>query len=88
MDTSENKAGNNPAALEGTQPPSVVQPPPAEEPIELRKLFPDAPQGLDALFPDPNMKKLLKEIVETRKKNERFVKRVKSEVATEEEEAE
>jgi hypothetical protein len=54
----------------------------------LSKLFPDAPQDLDALFPDPNMKKLLKEIVETRKKNERFAKKVKSEVATEEEEAE
>jgi len=88
MGKSENKAESNPAALEGMQPPSVVQPPPAGEPIELRKLFPDAPQDLDALFPDPNMKKLLKEIVETRKKNERFVKRVKSEVATEEEEAE
>ncbi len=88
MDTSKNKAENNPAALEGTQPPSVVQPSPAEEPIELRKLFPDAPQDLDALFPDPNMKKLLKEIVENRKRNQRFVKRIENEVNTEKEESE
>jgi hypothetical protein len=88
MDKPENKPESNSALPEGTQQPSGGQPEPGEEPIMLSKLFPDAPQDLDALFPDPNMKKLLKEIVETRKKNERFAKKVKSEVATEEEEAE
>jgi hypothetical protein len=87
MEKPENKAENNPAALEGAQPSSGGQPQPAEEPIELRKLFPAAHQDLDALFPDPNIKKLLKEIVESRKKNERFVKKINKEV-TEEEESE
>ena len=40
MDKVENKAKNNPAALEAPQPPSAGQPQPLEEPIELSKLFP------------------------------------------------
>jgi hypothetical protein len=88
MDTPEKKPQNNIAPLDGAQPPSAGQPQSAEEMIVLNKLFPDARRDLDTLFPDPNMKKLLKEIVESRKRNERFVKKIKSEVATEEEESE
>ncbi len=50
--------------------------PPAEEPIILNQLFPNADKDLDALFPDPSMKKLLKDVIRTRKKNERFLKKV------------
>jgi hypothetical protein len=49
---------------------------PAEEPIVLNKLFPTADKDLDSLFPDPEMKKLLKDLVRTRQKNERFLKKV------------
>jgi hypothetical protein len=47
-----------------------------EEPIVLSELFPDAQRDLDALFPNPSMKKFLKELVQTRKKNDRFLKRL------------
>jgi len=47
---------------------------PSEEPILLKKLFPNANQDLDALFPEPSMRKLLKDLVRTRQKNERFLK--------------
>lgn len=47
-----------------------------EEPIVLSKLFPDAQRDLDALFPDPSMKKSLKELGENQKKNARFLKRL------------
>ena len=57
MDKPENRPENNPAAPEGGQPPSAGRPQPAEEPIVLSKLFPDAQQDLDALFPVPGMKK-------------------------------
>jgi len=87
MKKPENKAENNLATTEGAQPHSIGQPQPAEEPIRLSKLFPDAQQDLDALFPDPSIKKLLKEIVENRKKNERFVKKIKMAVGREEEES-
>ena len=50
--------------------------PPPEEPIVLNQIFPNATQDLDALFPDPNMKKLLKDVIRTRQKNERFLKKV------------
>jgi len=50
--------------------------PPPEEPIVLNQIFPNANQDLDALFPDPNMKKLLKDVIRTRQKNERFLKKV------------
>jgi hypothetical protein len=87
MDKLKNNLKNNPDPLEGVQGSSIGHPqPPAEEPIELRKLFPGVQQDLDALFPDPGMKKLLKEIVENRKRNERFVKRIENEVDTEKEE--
>jgi hypothetical protein len=49
---------------------------PVEEPIILKKLFPHAKQDLDVLFPEPSMKKLLKDLVRNRQKNERFLKRV------------
>jgi len=49
---------------------------PPEEPIILKKLFPHAQQDLDALFPEPGMKKLLKDLLRTRQKNDRFLKRV------------
>jgi hypothetical protein len=49
---------------------------PTEEPILLKKLYPHAKQDLDALFPEPNMKKLLKDLLRTRQKNDRFLKRV------------
>ncbi len=49
---------------------------PPEEPIILKKLFPRAKQDLDALFPEPGMKKLLKDLVRTRERNARFLKRV------------
>jgi hypothetical protein len=88
MDKLENKPENNPTPLNDAQLPPGGQPQPPEEPIDLRKLFPEAQQDLDALFPDPNTKKLLKEIVENRKRNERFVKKVNIEVATEKEESE
>ena len=47
-----------------------------EESIVLSELFPDAQRDLDALFPDPSMKKFLKELVQTRKTNNRFLKRL------------
>jgi hypothetical protein len=50
--------------------------PPPEEPIALNQMFPDANRDLDALFPDPNMKKLLKDVIRNRQKNERFLKKV------------
>jgi hypothetical protein len=56
---------------------SAEQTLPNEEPIILKKLYPHAKQDLDALFPEPNLKKLLKDLVCTRQKNERFLKRVK-----------
>jgi len=76
MDKPENKADNSPAGPEGRQTPSAGQPQPAEEPILLSKLFPGAQQDLDALFPDPRIKKLLQDVVRNRKQNERFVKKI------------
>ena len=87
MDKLENNRENNSAPPEGAQPPSAGLPQPAEEMIVLNKLFPHANRDVDALFPDQNMKKLLKEIVDNRKRNERFVKKIKNEVDTEEEES-
>jgi len=49
---------------------------PPEEPIILKKLYPNAKQDLDTLFPEPQMKKLLKDLASTRQKNDRFLKRV------------
>jgi len=55
---------------------SPEQDSPAGESIILNKLFPKANQDLDTLFPDPAMKKLLKDVIQTRKKNERFLKKL------------
>jgi hypothetical protein len=65
-----------------TQPPGSAPAPaeqglPDEEPIVLKELFPSSAQDLDALFPDPGMKKLLKEVARTRQKNERFLKKIR-----------
>jgi hypothetical protein len=65
-----------------TPPQSPDQPGPAsaaapqQEPIVLGKLFPDAKNDLDALFPDPQMKELLKEVQKNRQGNQRFIKRL------------
>jgi hypothetical protein len=65
---------NLPQAPETSVPPqsAIAQ----QEPIVLSKLFPDAKQDLDNLFPDPQMKELLKEIQRTRQGNQRFLKRL------------
>ena len=55
---------------------SAEQTLPNEAPIILKKLYPHAKQDLDALFPEPNLKKLLQDLVHTRQRNERFLKRV------------
>jgi len=71
-----------PAQSAETPPPSQETPPPAEaavpqqEPVVLSKLFPDVQQDLDALFPDPQMKELLKEVHRNRQGNQRFLKRL------------
>jgi hypothetical protein len=75
------------------QPEEIKNPPteqslPPEEPIILKKLFPDVKQDLDALFPEPGMKKLLKDLVRTRQKNARFLKRVNLDEVEKEEEDE
>jgi hypothetical protein len=63
-------------------PQSQEQPRPAEtaapqlEPIVLSKLFPETKNDLDALFPDPQMKELLKEVHKNRQGNHRFIKRL------------
>ncbi len=66
---------NKPQTEEVAAPPAEPAPAP-EEPIILNQLFPGAEKDLDALFPDPNMKKLLKDVIRTRQKNERFLKKV------------
>ena len=58
--------------LHPSNPPSPPrQGPPPEEPIILNMIYPEAKQDLDALFPEPNMKKLLKEVLGNKQKNER-----------------
>jgi hypothetical protein len=88
MDKPGNKPENNIVAPEGGQPPSAGQPHPAEEPIMLSNLFPDAQQDPDALFPDAGMKKLLQDLVRNRKQNERFVKKIIGGIKAEEEDEE
>jgi len=66
-------AEENPAPVQETKPP-IEPAPPAEEPIVLSKLFPDAKHDLDNLFPDPQMKRLLKDVHRTRRGNQRFLK--------------
>jgi len=62
---------------EEANPSPAEQAPPPEELIVLKELFPSANQDLDALFPDPGMKKLLKDVARTRQKNERFLKKIR-----------
>ena len=83
MDSSE-----TPPKAEETQIPLIEQSPPREpeEPIVLSKLFPKAEKDLDALFPDPSLKKLLKDVVKTRQKNERFLKQINLAILPPEEE--
>ena len=71
METLENTSNQT-----ETQSSSPDQSTTKEEPIVLSQLFPDVQQDLDALFPDPSMKKFLKELVQTRKTNNRFLKRL------------
>jgi hypothetical protein len=86
----ESNSDASPTAAEETKNPSPEQAPaeevkndapgqapgPAEEPILLKKLFPEAEKDLDALFPEQEMKKLLQDLVRTRQKNDRFLKRI------------
>jgi hypothetical protein len=58
------------------EPPLPSEAHPPEEPILLNKLFPDAKHDLDSLFPDTQMKHLLRELYRTRQKNQRFLKRL------------
>ena len=74
-DQTATQAQETPApAQEST--PSPEQAPPPEEPIVLSKLFPEAKHDLDVLFPDPQLKQLLKEVHRTRQGNQRFLKRL------------
>lgn len=68
--------GENSRAENDKTAPSPDSPSPTPEPIVLSKIFPDAKQDLDALFPDPQMKELLKEVHRTRQSNQRFLKRM------------
>ncbi len=72
----EQETGEKTSQAEESKITSAEQTLPNEEPIILKKLYPHAKQDLDALFPEPNLKKLLKDLVHTRQKNERFLKRV------------
>jgi hypothetical protein len=82
MDTVENTPNQT-----DTQSSPLDQPNPQEEPIVLSELFPNAQWDLDALFPNAGMKKFLKELVETRKRNDRFLKRIDiGDITSEEEE--
>ena len=67
--------GETPVSNQEATPPAEQAPPP-EQPITLSKLFPDAKHDLDNLFPDPQMKQLLKEVHRTRQGNQRFLKRL------------
>jgi hypothetical protein len=84
----ETQAGETVQQPEETKNSPPEQSLPPEEPIILSKLFPRAKQDLDALFPEPGMKKLLKDLVRTRQKNARFLKRVNLDQVEKEEEDE
>ena len=84
----ETQAGEGVQQPEETKNPTTEQSLPPEEPIILKKLFPRAKQDLDALFPEPGMKKLLKDLVRTRQRNARFLKRVNLGMAEKEEQDE
>ena len=79
----ESKSSAQDPSQNAETPPQIPEPPPPaeaavpqQEPIVLSRLFPDAKQDLDNLFPDPQMKELLKEIQRTRQGNQRFLKRL------------
>jgi hypothetical protein len=84
----ESETGEKTPQTEESKISSAEQALPNEEPIILKKLYPHAKQDLDALFPEPNLKKLLRDLVRTRQKNERFLKRVDPGVSHLEEEGE
>ncbi len=84
----ETQAGEAIPQPEEIKNPAAEQTLPAEEPLILKKLFPHAKQDLDILFPEPGMKKLLKDLVRTRQRNARFLKRVDLGEAVKEEEDE
>ncbi|MDI6754416.1 MAG: hypothetical protein QME78_08480 [Thermodesulfobacteriota bacterium] len=69
MDIPETNQKTEEAQISSTEQSSLP-----EEPIILKNLFPKIEKDLDALFPEPSMKKLLKDVVRTRQKNERFLK--------------
>jgi hypothetical protein len=73
----ENQPEEKKPQTEEANPSPAEQAPPPDEPIVLKELFPSANQDLDALFPDPSMKKLLKDVARTRQKNERFLKKIR-----------
>ncbi len=73
----ENQPEEKKPQTEEANPSPAEQAPPPEELIVLKELFPSANQDLDALFPDPGMKKLLKDVARTRQKNERFLKKIR-----------
>ncbi len=73
----ENQPEEKKPQTEEANPPPAEQAPLPDEPIVLKDLFPSANQDLDALFPDPGMKKLLKDVARTRQKNARFLKRIR-----------
>jgi len=85
-DQMEIQSGEAVQPPEESKNPATEQSPPPEEPIILKKLFPHAKQDLDLLFPDPGMKQLLKDLVRTRQRNTRFLKRV--DLSVDEKEAE
>lgn len=66
----------NPVNQSQPQSPSADAALPQEQPVILNQLFADSQKDLDALFPDPSLKKLLKESLEIRKRNDRFLKRL------------
>ena len=73
----ENQPEEKKPQTEEANPLPAEQIPPPDEPIVLKDLFPGANQDLDALFPDPGMKKLLKDVARTRQKNQRFLKKIR-----------
>jgi hypothetical protein len=73
----ENQPEETKPQTEEANPSPAEQAPPPDEPIVLKEIFPSANQDLDALFPDPSMKKLLKDVARTRQKNERFLKKIR-----------
>ena len=72
----ETQTGEKTPQTEESKISSSEQTLPTEEPILLKKLYPHAKQDLDALFPEPNLKKLLKDLVRTRQNNDRFLEKV------------